>query len=79
MMNVIIFKTSVQDRDDLDCLRPALNAFLGEKNWTFDLEDVDKILRVVSPLKCTIKIEQLLLEQGFLCIEMPYSLDEFSA
>ncbi|QNK62983.1 hypothetical protein H7F33_00200 [Pedobacter sp. PAMC26386] len=77
MMNVIIFRTSVQDVEDLDCLRPELNAFLGEKNWTFDLEDVDKILRVVSPDLCTIAVEQLLLEHGFLCIEMPYSLDEF--
>jgi hypothetical protein len=77
-MNVIIFKTSVQDKDDLDCLRPELDAFLGAKNWTFDLEDVDKILRVVSPVLCTVEVEQLLLEQGFLCIEMPYSLDEFN-
>jgi len=77
-MNVIIFKTSVQDKDDLDFLKPGLDVFLGEKNWTFDLEDVDKILRVVSPVLCTIEIEQLLLEQGFLCIEMPYSLDEFN-
>ncbi|MBB6497912.1 hypothetical protein [Pedobacter cryoconitis] len=78
MMNIIIFKTSVQDYEDLVCVEPALNSFLGERNWSFDLEDEDKILRVVSPELCTVAVEQLLIEYGFLCIELPYSLDEFN-
>lgn len=77
MMNIIIFKTSVQDQTDLMSIRPVLNTLFGETNWSFALEDVDKILRVVSAVPCVAAVKQLLVDKGFICEELPYSLDEF--
>lgn len=76
-MNIVIFKTSVQDQTDLMSIRPVMNTLFGDKNWSFALEDVDKILRVVSSVPCVAVVKQLLVDKGFFCEELPYSLDEF--
>lgn len=76
-MNIVIFKTSVQDKNDLGPIRPIMNTLFGEKNWSFAFDDVDKILRVVSAVPCVAAVRQILMDNGFLCEEMPYSLDEF--
>lgn len=73
-MNIVIFKTSVQDQKDLKVITPLMNILFGEKNWSFALDDEDKILRVVCSVPCTNLIIQILKEMGFRCEEMPYSL-----
>jgi hypothetical protein len=76
-MNIVIFKTSVQGKNDLSSIKPIMNTLFGEKNWTFAFEDVDKILRVVSSVPCVAAVRQILMDNGFFCEELPYSLDEF--
>ncbi|MES2826798.1 MAG: hypothetical protein V4687_01530 [Bacteroidota bacterium] len=77
-MNIMIFKTSVQDKEDLPIVRPLMNLLFGEKNWTFAFEDEDKILRVVSSIPCGPVIEEIFRQRGFACEEMHYSLSEFN-
>jgi hypothetical protein len=76
-MNIMIFKTSVQDKEDLTLVRPLMNILFGEKNWTFAFEDEDKILRVVSSIPCGPVIEEIFTQRGFFCQELQYSLTEF--
>ncbi|ATP56810.1 hypothetical protein CPT03_10150 [Pedobacter ginsengisoli] len=76
-MNIIIFKTSVRDKNDLSTIRRKMDNLLGTKNWTFALEDEDKILRVVSASSYIPAIRKILMKYGFICEELPYSLDEF--
>lgn len=73
-MKIIIFKTSVQNDNELKRIRRQLNNLLGKKNWTFAFEDVDKILRAVCAQPAVV-ITQLLADHGFYCEELPYSLD----
>lgn len=77
-MNVIIFKTSVRDRYDLTAIKNKMDNLLGAQNWSFALEDEDKILRVVSAKRCVAAVTRVLKTYGFFCEEMPYSLDEFN-
>lgn len=77
VMNIVIFKTSVEQESDLASMRVKMDDLLGRKNWTFAFEDVDKILRVVSPGPCVCEVSKLLADHGFYCEELPYSLDEF--
>jgi len=77
-MNVMIFKTSVQDKTELSLVRPLMNILFGEKNWTFAFEDEDKILRVVSSIPCGPVIESIFRQRGFFCQELQYSLSEFN-
>lgn len=76
-MNIIIFKTSVNCLSDLEYISPILNAVLGIGNWSFALEDSEKIFRVNAKSLAAKQISKLLTDQGFLCEELPYSLDEF--
>ncbi len=76
-MNIIIFKTSVRDVHDLSTIRRKMDNLLGTKNWSFALEDEDKILRVVSASSYIPAIRKILMKCGFICEELPYSLDEF--
>ncbi|MBB2151553.1 hypothetical protein [Pedobacter gandavensis] len=77
-MNIMIFKTSVQGQRDLISIRPVMDILFGEKNWTFAFEDVDKILRVVSAVPAVAVVRHILMNNGFFCEELPYSLDDFS-
>ena len=77
-MNVMIFKTSVQDKTELSLVRPLMNILFGEKNWNFAFEDEDKILRVVSSIPCGPVIESIFRQRGFFCQELQYSLSEFN-
>ena len=47
-MNVLVFKTSVQDSLIVNVLKPSLDSLAGKGQWNFDLNDCDKILRIAS-------------------------------
>ena len=47
-MNVLVFKTSVEDWFTVTSLRPSLDDLAGKGRWNFDLADCDKILRIAS-------------------------------
>jgi len=58
-MTVLVFTTTVNGFEDQSLVFDQLNNLLGKNNWTIDLDDVDKVLRVVganSNLEKIIKI-----------------------
>ena len=70
MMEVLVFKTSVQSSESVNQLKPLLDALAGSGKWNFALDDCDRILRIVS---CSIRPEEavvLLARQGFSCLEL---------
>lgn len=69
-MEVLVFKTSVQSYENVDQLKPRLDALAGNGKWNFALDDCDRILRIVS---CSVRPEEaivLLTAQGFSCSEL---------
>lgn len=74
MKHILIFKTSVQDEQELGSLKSILNEVFGEKNWTIALDDIDKVLRIVSFAACRELVIKIFREQGFNCEELPYDL-----
>jgi hypothetical protein len=71
---IYIYKTSVNNKTDRRFIARALNSILGETNWTIDLTDEDKVLRVQSEDDNALLIIEVLSEYGFLCEQMHYSL-----
>ncbi|MBL1411040.1 hypothetical protein [Sphingobacterium faecale] len=71
---VYIFATSVQDDRDIQKLTPYLEEKLPDARWNFDLEDCDNIFRVDSPTSEADTIVKILLDVGYHCEELPYSL-----
>lgn len=71
-MNVLIFSTDVAVPEHITQIRPLLSAVPSIRDWNFDLEDCDKILRVVSNDLSPRYIETLLNNAGFNCTELEY-------
>lgn len=44
---VLVYRTSVEGITQQDAIAEQLDALVGKNNWTIDLEDIDKVLRVV--------------------------------
>ena len=70
--NIFIYKTSVNNKTDRRFIARALNSILGETNWTIDLTDEDRVLRVQSKDDDASVIVDVLSEYGFLCEQMHY-------
>jgi Ran GTPase-activating protein (RanGAP) involved in mRNA processing and transport len=71
-MDVLIFKTSVQTQLQASRVHPLLSAMADIKQYNFDLEDCDKILRIVSWGIEPQTITHLLHIAGFKCEELAY-------
>lgn len=71
MKNVLVFKTTVTNKTEVQKLSPLLDKLI-ENNciWNFDLEDCDKILRVETLKEQPLNFSGLLRLHGFNCEEL---------
>jgi len=72
MSYISIFKTSVQDENDLFKVKPILNDVFGASNWTIALDDEEKILRTSTADPCKELVIDILTYLGFDCEELSY-------
>jgi hypothetical protein len=47
-MTILILSTSINTLEQKKSIQPALDELAGRNNWTIDLGDVDKVLRVIA-------------------------------
>lgn len=71
-MDVLVFATSVSEPEQVSEVRPLLTSVRAIEDWNFDLEDCDRILRVVSNGISPRYIEILMQNAGFNCMELEY-------
>ncbi|MCQ6961361.1 hypothetical protein [Mucilaginibacter aquariorum] len=71
-MDVLIFKTSVASPQEVSRIHPLLTSLAEIRQYNFDLEDCDNILRVVSSGVEPQTINHMLQIAGFTCEELPY-------
>lgn len=67
---ISIFRTSVNSKCDIKNLKPLLNHLIGIGNWSFDLEDSEKILRINNFPNMNNFIAKEIKKMGFDCIEI---------
>ncbi len=72
LRKVYIFKTSVAGFADVLKIDHDLSKLVGSKGWSIDLDDEDKVLRVVCSPDQAKKIVNILQENGYGCTPMPY-------
>ena len=71
MQTVLVFKTSVEKKNEVSQLSPFLNQLINPSGrWNFDLEDCDNILRVETPAVAPGHVINTLRERGYLCEEL---------
>ena len=68
---IFVFKTNLENKKQLKEVQPTLDRLAGTNSWNTDLEDCDRILRVVS---CGTKPEIIIHQMrtlGYFCEELP--------
>lgn len=69
-MQVLVFKTSVTKKQQVSKVQALLIAIPAIVKWNFDLDDCDRILRVVSNQLSPRYVESVLQTAGFNCQEL---------
>lgn len=70
-MNVLVFRTNVDNEQKLMVVSSLLNDFQEIKRWSLDQEDVDKVLRVeASESSTTSTIAKMLSSKELICEEL---------
>ena len=67
---IFVFKTSVQNENQINDLSSRLNKLLKDAQWNFDLDDCDKILRIDCQAEVLDETIRLLQTNGFDCQEL---------
>ena len=66
-MEILIFKTNINQKIDVDRIKPLLNQHNNIRSWNVDIEDVDKVLRVEAKADISADIENLIKKAGYQC------------
>ena len=67
---IFVFKTSVKTKIQIKKLKPHIDKILPNAKWNFDLEDIDKILRIDSGENIVLIIIDLLDIHNHSCEEL---------
>jgi hypothetical protein len=70
-MEVLVFKTNIQNSEKITKIAPYLDSLNGVTHWNFDLDDIDNILRVEAAGISPRIIENTLGRAGCFCEELP--------
>ncbi len=71
-MEVLIFKTNASRQSEVSSLQRMLSKFDHIIEVSVDLEDCDKVLRIVGNNPSPIQIQLLVSSLGLTCSEMEY-------
>ena len=69
-MNALIFKTNIDSEKDFIEVKKSLIKNRNIEECTIDLDDVDKVLRILSDSLTVKEIEKEILAMGFYCKEL---------
>ncbi len=67
---IYVFKTSVKTNMQIKKIKPHVDNILPNAKWNFDLEDIDKILRIDSEENVVLEIIDLLNIHNYSCEEL---------
>jgi hypothetical protein len=70
LSNILIFKTNIQTEFDRLRIKNVLDASQKVLKWNIDMDDVDRVLRVVSDTLTAEQIISVIEYVGFECAEL---------
>ena len=68
--SILVFKTNIQSMQDIDLLKPILDAHPHIERWNVDTSDIDCVLRIVTYSLCVDDIIALVTPSGYACAEL---------
>ena len=69
-IEILVFKTNIDTLQDVELVSDALQSCSDIISWSIDLEDIDKVLRIESDYDITLRIEQMINANGYLCLAL---------
>ncbi len=69
-IQILVFKTNIVNNRHIKKIEPGLNLHPQIKEWNVDLQDCDKVLRVVTEKIHPSEIENIVLNAGYACQEL---------
>jgi hypothetical protein len=69
-MEVLVFKTNLRFKKQINAVTPHINNLHGVTRWNVDLYDKDKVLRIESQDLSPRKVETTLQQAGYFCEEL---------
>lgn len=70
-IKVLVFRSNIVNEEDIQDIRPLMDGHPGIMRWNVDLHDIDKVLRIETTGLEAGNIENLLVEAGYFCEELP--------
>jgi len=70
MMNTLIFKTNIKTDKDFLRIRSILSETKKIKECTIDLDDADRVMRILSDSLTVTEVENELASLGYYCKEL---------
>lgn len=68
---VYVFKTNINTAEEAKKASVFINKIVNNSSWNFDLEDCDRILRIVIADDLDVShLEQAFFDNGFYCCEL---------
>jgi hypothetical protein len=64
---ILLFKTDLACSHDVEHIAADLTKITGRNNWSVDIGDEDKVLRVLTEKDITASIQDILYNHGFTC------------
>ena len=68
--HILIFKTNILTEADKECIQKTLDTFDTIQQWTVDLQDTDRVLRIVSESLTPEQVISVIESIGFDCSEL---------
>jgi hypothetical protein len=69
-MQVLIFRTNINSSKEMNRLSPLLDQLANGGRWSVDLDDCDKVLRLISDSTSTQEVISYITDAGFFCEEL---------
>lgn len=69
-MQVLVFKTNLNNRTHINKIETSLNVHPQISTWNVDLQDCDKILRIEAAGLQGSEVEEILSGAGYYCEEL---------
>jgi len=68
--NIFVFRTNINTLNDKLLIKDVLSEHDEIKEWSVDLQDCDKVLRIVSPTITASRVIALINQTGYDCHEL---------
>ena len=69
-MDILIFKTDLDNRERITQVQPIIQNINGIKRWNVDMHDCDNVLRIEATKLSPRSVETILQNAGYYCEEL---------